>query len=248
MLIKSQVKYIQSLSQKKCRDEEAVFVAEGPKLINELLNAGNIELMQLFATDDWINSNQATAFKKEKLIGVTASELERISFLSTPNLALGVFSKPRFKVLDSNSGFSLMLDCLQDPGNLGSIIRCADWFGIKLVICSTDSADVFNPKVVQATMGSIARVNVVYTDLSTYIGQHKDSPVYAATLNGKPLNEIKPDQNAILLIGNESKGIDPELLKLSTHQITIPRKGEAESLNAAVATGIILNHVVNRQS
>ena len=244
MLIKSQVKYIQSLSHKKLRDSEGVFVAEGPKLINELLNADNIELKQLFATDDWINSHQ-TAIMKEKLIAVTASELERISFLSTPNHALGVFSKPRFKATGSDVGISLMLDCLQDPGNLGSIIRCADWFGIKQVICSPDSADVFNPKVVQATMGSIARVNIEYTNLSAYIRQHKDSPVYAATLNGKPLSEVKPNNNAIILIGNESKGIDQELVKLATQQITIPRKGKAESLNAAVATGIILNYVVN---
>jgi len=242
MLVKSQVKYIQSLSQKKCRDEDAVFVAEGPKLINELLNAHNIQLVQLFATDDWINSQKPTV-QKEKLIAVTASELERISFLTTPNHALGLFSKPRFPNGDPNTGFSLMLDCLQDPGNLGSIIRCADWFGIKQVICSPDSADVFNPKVVQATMGSIARVNVLYTDLSGYIRKHKDMPVYAATLNGKALSELKPIEKGLLLIGNESKGIDSELLKLATQQITIPRKGEAESLNAAVATGIILSHL-----
>jgi RNA methyltransferase, TrmH family len=242
MLVKSQVKYIQSLSQKKSRDEDAVFVAEGPKLINELLNAHNIQLVQLIATDDWISS-QKPAVQKEKLIVVKASELERISFLTTPNHALGIFSKPKFPSVDLNTGISLMLDCLQDPGNLGSIIRCADWFGIKQVICSSDSADVFNPKVVQATMGSIARINVVYTDLAAYIKKHKETPVYAATLNGKALSEIKRIEKAILLIGNESKGIDPELLKLATQQITIPRKGEAESLNAAVATGIILSHL-----
>ena len=242
MLIKSQVKYIQSLSQKKCRDEEAVFIAEGPKLINELLIAPNLSLKQLFATDDWIKSHQGS-IPKDKLIEVSSSELERISSLTTPNLVLGVFTKPRFPRLGQDHGIILMLDCLQDPGNLGSIIRCADWFGIKEVICSLDTADVFNTKVVQATMGSITRVHLIYTNLHDYISQHKDLPVYAATLNGTPLKSMKSVKKGILLIGNESKGIDPELLKLASEQITIPRKGGAESLNAAVATGIILNHI-----
>jgi len=242
MLIKSQVKYIQSLSQKKCRDEEAVFIAEGPKLINELLNAPNLSLKQLFATDDWIKSHQAS-IPKDKLIEVSSSELERISSLTTPNQVLGVFTKPHFPHIDQDHGITLMLDCLQDPGNLGSIIRCADWFGIKEVICSLDSADVFNTKVVQATMGSIARVHLIYAILSDYIRQHKDLPVYAATLNGTSLKTMKSVSKGILLIGNESKGIDPELLKLASAQITIPRKGGAESLNAAVATGIILSHI-----
>ncbi len=244
MLIKSQVKYIQSLSQKKCRDEEAVFIAEGPKLINELLIAPNLSLKQLFATDDWIKSHQVS-IPKDKLIEVSSSELERISSLTTPNHVLGVFTKPRFPIIDQDQGITLMLDCLQDPGNLGSIIRCADWFDIKEVICSLDSADVFNSKVVQATMGSITRVHLIYTDLPDYIRQHKDPPVYAATLNGTSLKSIKPVKKGILLIGNESKGIDPELLKLASEQITIPGKGGAESLNAAVATGIILSHITD---
>ena len=244
MLIKSQVKYIQSLSQKKCRDEEAVFIAEGPKLINELLIAPNLSLKQLFATDDWIKSHQGS-IPKDKLIEVSSSELERISSLTTPNHVLGVFTKPRFPLIDQDQGITLMLDCLQDPGNLGSIIRCADWFDIKEVICSLDSADVFNSKVVQATMGSITRVHLIYTNLPDYLRQHKDLPVYAATLNGTSLKSIKPIKKGILLIGNESKGIDPELLKLASEQITIPGKGSAESLNAAVATGIILSHITD---
>ena len=244
MLVKSQVKYIQSLSQKKFRDEEGLFVAEGPKIINDLLIAPNLSLKQLFATDEWIKSHQGT-IPKDKLIEVSSSELERISSLTTPNHVLGVFTKPRFPQLDQDHGITLMLDCLQDPGNLGSIIRCADWFGIKEMICSLDSADVFNSKVVQATMGSIARVHLIYTNLPDYLRQHKDLPVYAATLNGTSLKSMKPVKKGILLIGNESKGIDPELLKLASEQITIPGKGGAESLNAAVATGIILSHITD---
>ena len=245
MLIKSQVKYIQSLSQKKCRDEEGVFVAEGPKLINELLHSSTLSLEQLFATEDWIKSQQTLSIPNGKLVEITPSELERISFLSTPNQVLGVFTKPEFSAdMETDPGISIMLDSLQDPGNLGTIIRCADWFGVSTIVCSFDSADAYNPKVVQSTMGSIARVKVEYTDLYDYLKRNKTVPVYAATLNGVPLNEVKREKKCILLIGNESKGIAPEMLQLASHQITIPRLGEAESLNAAVATGIILSYLV----
>ncbi|HLK31432.1 MAG TPA: TrmH family RNA methyltransferase, partial [Puia sp.] len=159
MLTKSQAKYIQSLSQKKFRDEEHAFVAEGPKIINELLDAGNVELIQLFALKDWES-------RKEIAMNIISEkELERISFLQTPNEVLGIFKKPVFGKHDFSGKISLMLDGIQDPGNLGTIIRTSDWFGIDNIICSKDSADVFNPKVVQSTMGSIARVQVIYEDI-----------------------------------------------------------------------------------
>lgn len=242
MLVKSQVKYIQSLSQKKLRDEEDVFVAEGPKIINELLESANVVLQHLYAVDEWINAQRS--LPEGKVTAITPSELERISFLHTPNGVLGIFRKPVFPGNDDyRNRVSLMLDTIQDPGNLGTIIRCADWFGIRTVICSRESADVFNPKVVQSTMGSITRVQVVYDDLPSFLQKHREVPVYAATLQGTDLTDMKPLKEGIILIGNESKGIGEDVLALAQHRITIPRRGEAESLNAAVAAGIILSRL-----
>jgi len=242
MLVKSQVKYIQSLSQKKSRDEDGVFIAEGPKLINELLSTPNVQVQQLYALQEWIG--QHPEMQAGSVVEVKEQELERLSFLQTPNQVVGVFRKPVFsKITSYREQLSLMLDSIQDPGNLGTIIRCADWFGINTVICSRESADVFSPKVVQSTMGSISRVQVIYEDLVPFMEQHADIPAYAATLHGTSLYDQQALQQGILVIGNESKGIREELLKLCRHRITIPRKGEAESLNAAVATGIILSHI-----
>nr|WP_315822025.1 RNA methyltransferase [Paraflavitalea speifideiaquila] len=179
------------------------------------------------------------------VVEVSEKELERLSLLPSPNQVLGVFRKPRFpKITSYRDQLFLMLDTIQDPGNLGTIIRCADWFGISTIICSPDSADVFSPKVVQSTMGSISRVQVIYEDLTHFMAQHTGIPAYAATLHGTNLHQLPQILEGVLVIGNESKGIREELLQLCSHRITIPRKGQAESLNAAVATGIILSHIV----
>ncbi|MBO9571500.1 MAG: RNA methyltransferase [Chitinophagaceae bacterium] len=238
-MVKMKVKYIQSLSHKKLRDEDGVFVAEGPKIINELLSAGNIEPVEIFAVKEWMNGRQDSLFEE-----IEQSELERISFLSTPNQVLGIFKKAVHPPMHLAGTVTLMADNIQDPGNLGTIIRCADWFGIKQVICSKDCADVYNPKTVQSTMGSISRVAVHYEDLAEVIRSHPSTHVYAATLSGKNIHEMKPLHHGIILMGNESKGISADLLKLAQEEITIPRIGAAESLNAAVATGIILSHLV----
>lgn len=243
MLVKSQVKYIQSLSHKKLRDSEGVFVAEGPKLINELLCAG-LPLQQLYAVKEWIavQSPHAAGVVTE----ITPSELERISLLQTPNQVLGIFKKPVFTAnRPARNTLSLMLDTIQDPGNLGTIIRCADWFGVSQVFCSPDCADAYNPKVVQATMGSIARVQVVYGELTEILQQEPALPTYAAVLKGTDLRKQPPIEEGIIIIGNESRGISDAVLALSRNRITIPRNGQAESLNAAVATGIILSYLVN---
>ena len=240
MLVKSQVKYIQSLSQKKQRDKEGVFIAEGPKIINELLQASNIQAQQIFAVKEWIEQQDAPL--DGNLVEVSASELQSISFLQTPNQVAGIFKKPQFPAtITVKNKITLMLETIQDPGNMGTIIRCADWFGIDLIICSGDSADVFNPKVVQATMGSISRVRICYEDLALFIKKHSAIPLYAATLDGNDIDQLSPVKEGIILIGNESKGISPSLFSKGTHRITIPRKGKAESLNAAVAAGIILS-------
>jgi RNA methyltransferase, TrmH family len=166
MLVKSQVKYIQSLSQKKFRDEEGVFVAEGPKIINELLAGEEVQPVAIYATAAWRETITDTApahgATGNLVTEITAQELERISFLTTPNQVLGIFKKPAFQaVIRPASDLVLMLDTIQDPGNLGTIIRCADWFGIRQVICNPATADNFSPKVVQSTMASIARVDVL---------------------------------------------------------------------------------------
>jgi TrmH family RNA methyltransferase len=247
MITKLQVKYIQSLGQKKFRDEEGVFVAEGPKIINELLAASPAALMVLYATSQWMQANAGLIknIATDKAVEIKDHELERISFLQTPHEVLAVFKKPEVLPLDFSQTLSLMLDGIQDPGNMGTIIRIADWFGIRNIICSTDCADAFAPKVVQSTMGSIVRVQLYYTDLTELVKKTKGLQLYAAALNGENLNGIAPIKEGVIVIGNESKGIHAALLVCCQNRITIPRIGHAESLNAAVATGIILSHITS---
>jgi len=243
MLVKSQVKYIQSLGHKKHRDEDGVFIAEGPKLINELLNATQLQPVNLFATREWLEANRSGIFEKE-VVEVSILELQRISFLTTANQVMGIFHKPIFPEIEIKGKITLVLDNIQDPGNLGTIVRIADWFGVQHIVCSQDCADVFNPKVVQATMGSICRVQVLYTGLQDFLSAHGDIPVYATSLDGTHITDMSPMEEAILVFGNESKGIGAELMHMIRNKITIPGRGEAESLNAAVAAGIILSHLV----
>ena len=247
MLVKSQVKYIQSLGQKKFRDEAGVFIVEGPKIVRELLSAPALQPVEIYAVKEWILSMPAAVVGEGIVVEVKDTELERISSLSTPNQVLAIFKKPVFPVPDLENRVTLVLDGIQDPGNFGTIVRIADWFGIRQVIASRDSADVFNPKAVQSTMGSISRVEVIYEDPPVLIRQHPGLPVYAAVLNGSSLFAAQRIERGMIVIGNESRGIRPELLALAPNGITIPRVGEAESLNAAVATGIILSHLVNRE-
>lgn len=241
MVEKSKVKYIQSLSHKKLRDEEGVFVAEGPKIINELLKEPATVLVELFATKTWIENNpQIRGTARE----VNEAMLGRLSLLTTPNQVLGVFRKPAPAAFVAADKISLLLETIQDPGNMGSIIRCADWFGVDQVVCSHDCVDVFNPKTVQSTMGSIARVKVFYKELAAVISANRHVTAYAATLDGKNVREMETLKEGMIIIGNESKGISDALLRVASEKITIGGKGSAESLNAAVATGIILSHLV----
>jgi TrmH family RNA methyltransferase len=246
MMVKSKVKYIQSLGQKKFREEEQVFIAEGPKIINELLAAKNIPLVSLFALQEWIDANQSAvkALESGQVELIEEHDLERISFLSTPNQVLGVFRRPVFPAMELNGRITLVLDNIQDPGNLGTILRIADWFGVQRIICSETTTDIFNPKTVQSTMGSIGRVKVEYKDLQIFLRENDHPPIYGALLNGIPIADSGRIKEGMILIGNESKGIHESLIGLIQHRITIPRKGEAESLNAAVAIGILLSHLV----
>lgn len=238
MFVKSTVKYIQSLSHKKQRDADQVFVAEGPKLVEELLNSGTVRPKEIFATPEWAAEH---ARFKDIISVIDPANLERISFLATPNQVLGIFHKPAFPpATEPPRGLTLLLDTIQDPGNMGTIIRTADWFGIDHIICSPECADAFSPKVVQSTMGSISRVHVEYAELTTYMELNPGIAVYAAALDGENIFEMGKVQEGFLLIGNESKGISPLLLARADHKITIPGAGRAESLNASVATAIIL--------
>ncbi|MBC8034233.1 MAG: RNA methyltransferase [Chitinophagaceae bacterium] len=247
MITKSEVKYIQSLGHKKFRDELNQFVAEGPKIVIELLNSPAILPKALYATSEWWRNNSTLrqSLSPEMAVEVKEQELERISSLTTPNQVLGVFHKMKQPPNPSlQSRVSLMLDGIQDPGNMGTLVRLADWFGIGYIIAGIESADVYNPKVVQATMGSIARVQVLYRELSPFIRDCGAVPVYATTLDGAPLASYPKIKEGIVLIGNESKGIHPDLIAVATHKITIPRFGGAESLNAGVAAGIVLSHLL----
>lgn len=235
MLSKKVVKDIQSLSLKKMRDETGLFVIEGPKMVAELLQLVPDQIRMVFGTADW-------AAGRANVEVITEEELQKLSLLKTANKVVAVVQQFASRPPDA-SRLLLYLDTIQDPGNFGTIIRIADWFGISDIVCSTGCADLYNPKVVQATMGSIARVNVYEDQNNDWLAKQK-AAVYAASLHGENLYHLPPANRGILIVGNESKGIRDEFLQLATKRVTIPRKGEAESLNAAVAAGIILSHLV----
>jgi len=244
MLGRSKIKYIQSLGQKKFRELEGTFIAEGPKVVEDLMESGTAIIKQLYAVKEWIKENKKLLVNTT-VVEITDAELERISQLTTPNKVFAIvqqFEEDSAPVIKNK--ITLALDGIQDPGNMGTLIRTADWFGIKQIICSKESADIYNPKVVQATMGSIARVKILYTDLELWLADQEDVGIYAATLEGKSITVMKKITEGIIVIGNESKGINAAILKLATIKITIPKKGKAESLNAAVAAGIILSHLI----
>ena len=221
-----------------------MFIAEGPKLVLELLLSVPGNIVEIFAVKEWIEAHQ-TQLKAFTCTEISEQELEKISQLATPNLVIAVLTNlDKTAPAQVKGQVVLALDGIQDPGNLGTIIRIADWFGVTQIVCSEDSADVYNPKVVQSTMGSIARVRISYTDLQQWLKEQKDTAIYATVLQGEDITRMKKISSGILLIGNESKGISPEILKLANATINIPRKGGAESLNAAVATGIVLSHLI----
>ena len=241
LISKSQVKYIQSLSHKKFRDEEGVFVAEGPKIVEELLHTPGLRCRQVFAVEAWATEER---LKSLPVAEIGDTDLRRLSTQITPNQVLAVFEKPLFPAVDFNTGITLVLDGIQDPGNLGTLVRIADWFGLTAVLCSSDSADVFNAKAIQSTMGSVGRMPVVYEDPVAVVSGYSGASVFATVLGGRDLYRMERVSQGFIVIGNESKGIRPDLLALATERVTIPGAGRAESLNAAVAAGIVLSHMV----
>jgi len=236
MVSKSQIKLITSLEQKKNRTKTGLFIVEGKKGINELLNS-NFELDSLFTTQLIFNAPEA----KTNLI--SELELQKISRLKTAQLAVGIFKIPK-NVTPIIKGLVVALDGVRDPGNLGTIIRLCDWFGIQQLICSLDTVDCFNSKVVQATMGSITRVNISYVDLEKFLKENKEEPVMGAFLEGSNIYSATLPKEGILILGNEANGISYDIEKLVTQKVNIPQFGNSkntESLNVATATAVILS-------
>ncbi len=237
MISKSQIKLITSLSRKKYRDQHSFFVAEGPKVIAEFIEEG-LELQLLFTSEIAINET-------EVYHQVTQADLKKISNLTNPNTSLAVFKFPK-KIAATTKGVRLVLDGIQDPGNLGTIIRLCDWFGITELVCSKDTVDCYNPKVVQATMGSLARVNITYVDIEALLLK-TDLPIYGGVLEGVSVYQEKIAEDCYLVVGNEGNGISEKIITLLSHKITIPQYGvsqNTESLNVATATAILLSEAM----
>ena len=249
---KNQIKFIRQLEQKKFRRREGLFVAEGTKVVGDLL--AHYQPHSLFATPDWFASNSVPktvlSTVPELVEGqdgpivteVSPEELSRISFQQHPQQVLALFPIPSHPFTFSPLHLSLALDGIQDPGNLGTIIRIADWFGIQTIFCSEDTVDAWNPKVVQATMGSIARVNIIYTSLVELIDTLPDDyPVYGTLLDGDNIYTQPLTPHGLIVMGNEGNGISPEIRQKVNHRLLIPsyrNDDTAESLNVAIATAI----------
>ncbi|ANI88239.1 hypothetical protein A9P82_02320 [Arachidicoccus ginsenosidimutans] len=240
MISKNEIKYIQSLYHKKTRDKENVFIVEGQKMVTELFQS-NFGIKKVYATEKYV----VPEWYSSAVTMISDIELGKMSRLETPNQVLAVVEKKQQQQRIDTEQIILALDGIQDPGNLGTIIRIADWFGIQQIVASQDSADCYNPKTVQATMGSIFRVDVQYLDLNNFLSQSK-TKILGALLNGNNVLQHSSISKGILVIGNESKGIRENIKPYINEAVSIPAFGKAESLNAAVATGIILSHLIKK--
>lgn len=248
MLSKAKIKYIRSLELKKFRNEYKTFVAEGNKLVADMLPFFNCEL--LIAKPSWM-ATQGDIPAKELLVA-DEGDIEKASFLKSPQDVIAVFNQPLhlLKEVDPQANLVLVLDGVQDPGNLGTIIRLADWFGIEHIVCSPDTADVFNPKTVQATMGALARVKIHYTDLIEFLKQ-QNVPVYGTFLDGENLYSKELSTSGIIIMGSEGNGIRPEIAPYINEKLYIPNYPAdnitSESLNVAIATAIVCGEFRRRQ-
>ncbi|MCA0349957.1 MAG: RNA methyltransferase [Flavobacterium sp.] len=236
MVSKNQIKLINSLQQKKYRIEHQLFIAEGVKVIQELLQSNSV-LEHLFATNDSFST-----FKVQAKTEITTQEMKKISGLSSPSSCLALFRIPKPTNINP-MGLIVALDAIRDPGNLGTIVRLCDWFGVTQIVCSNSTVDLYNPKVVQATMGSIARVNVNYLDLKTFIIE-SNLPVFGTFMDGATIYNEKLPKDGIIVFGNEANGISLEIEKNVKNKIAIPQFGsiqKTESLNVATAMAIVLS-------
>lgn len=241
MLTKSTIKFIKSLQEKKYRKQEQCFVVEGAKSVEEVLNA-DFEVMMLVGSSEFLRSVKHIPENTE-VFESKASEMSSMGDFQTNDAALAVVRmKPKSEPRIEPSGFTLLLDDIRDPGNLGTIIRTADWYGITTILASEETVDFYSPKVINSTKGSFIRVNFMYADLPVILSQ-QSLPIYGALLEGTDVHKVRFKESGILVIGNESRGISPAVEKFVTERITIPRFGKAESLNAAIATAIILDNI-----
>ena len=243
MISKNQIKYVHQLEQKKYRKQEGLYIAEGHKVVGDLLRAGFIP-KHLYATEKWLYENRLLILTSPvSPIKVSEQDLRRLSLQQHPQQVLALFPLPSSAVPEPVEGsLALALDGVQDPGNLGTIIRIADWFGISTIICSDDTVDAWNPKVVQATMGSIARVNIIYTNLPDFLDTlPPDYPVYGTLLDGDNIYTQTLTPHGLIVMGNEGNGISEDVRERINHSLLIPdfHDGEtADSLNVAIATAI----------
>lgn len=241
MLSKNKIKYIRSLEQKKNRKREGVFVAEGHKLVGDLL--GHFPCKLLVSLPHWLEKNPQ--IKADEIIEVTSDELSRTSLLKTPQDVLAIFEQPQYEVSADvmNHSLCLALDDVQDPGNLGTIIRLADWFGIEHIFCSQGTVDVYNPKVVQATMGALARVKLHYCNLASLISSIESISVYGTFLDGKNIYAETLSEHGLIVMGNEGNGVSNEVAQFINKRLYIPSypttRETSESLNVAIATAVV---------
>jgi len=246
MLSKSQINLLKSLQQKKFRREHGLFIVEGHKSITEFINSAYL-VEAIYYTPSF-DSKVLKLSQKINFCEISVTELEKVSSLKTPQDALALIKIPEWPVLQNEQlkgKFSLVLDGIQDPGNLGTIIRIADWFGIDHIICSEDTVDVYNPKVVQACMGSLARVKVDYTSLTEFLPKI-NLPVFGALLDGENIYSTDFGKEGLIVMGNEGNGLRPEVQKMVNKAITIPRIGKAESLNVAIATALFCSEITRK--
>ena len=244
MLSKNTLKYIQSLKQKKFRQMYNNFVVEGEKMATEIIQHQGLELEGIYALNTWIAENRSLLAKFDSILhAISRKELERISSLKTPNSVLVVCKVPTYKMdlPTINNSLTLFLDDLQNPGNMGSILRIADWFGLPYVFCSIKCVESYNTKVIQASMGAFLRVKIITIAFEDLLEKVPNLSTFAAVLDGEDVFKTELPQNGIVIIGNEGAGVSPAIIKKASHKIRIPKgsDGGAESLNAAVATGII---------
>lgn len=244
MISKSKISQIRLFHQKKHREAESTFIVEGTKSYFELQKS-QLDVIEIYATEKWISENPLKSEEKNKIQLISDKEMEKISCLTTAPEILCLVKTPYFSVnqFDNNKPI-IVLDDIKDPGNLGTIIRTADWFGINQILCSENSVEFTNPKTIQATMGSFCRVKIVYGNIYEYIANHEDRVSYGMFMDGFPIDKQNFSQNDILVIGSESHGISPEVATLIQQKITIPHfhnsPNTAESLNASIASGILL--------
>lgn len=245
MLSKARIKLIRSLRWKKYRYQHKLFIAEGTKIVTEIVQSG-VPLQQIYATGAWLTTH-ADVMAHVPCQEVTPDQMKQITMLSTPSPVMAVIKMPKFSPAPlPQDRWSLYLDDIRDPGNLGTIIRIADWFGWDHIYCSPESADVYHPKVIQATMGSFLRVTCREAELNSLL-PGVSIPVWGATMDGTSLFDLSPPPAGLLCIGNEAKGLMDSTIAQLTQQVTIPGGGGAESLNAGVATGIFVAQITQNR-